>query len=247
MWRRTARRTLLLAWLLFLAVVAFLVTHPRLVAPLAARLVSRNLFRDREGTVRVRDFRGNPFKGLELYQVSLSLADGSGGAIAATVDTLVLDYRWEELLADSPRLRRVEARGAMVHATTSGSRGQRRPPGGGPSAGSAAVVRRRLPAGRRAGGLRRGRSSARAPARRAPAGRIRGGRWRAAGSALRARRLGDARKPDRQPAPRRAPGGWRPHRGRRPPAAQRQFRGWVRRPAARRRARNRRARAGHHA
>ncbi len=118
MWRRTARRTLLLAWLLFLAVVAFLVTHPRLVAPIAARLVSRNLFRDREGTVRVRDFRGNPFKGMELYQVSLSLADGSGGAIAATVDTLVLDYRWEELLAASPRLRRVEARGAMVHGTT---------------------------------------------------------------------------------------------------------------------------------
>jgi hypothetical protein len=131
MWRRTARRTLLLAWLLFLAVVAFLVTHPRLVAPLAARLVSRNLFRDREGTVRVRDFRGNPFRGLELYQVSLSLADGSGGAIAATVDTLVLEYRWDELLADSPRLRRVEARGAMVHATTAGSRGQRGRPGHG--------------------------------------------------------------------------------------------------------------------
>ncbi|MHB8079181.1 MAG: translocation/assembly module TamB domain-containing protein [Candidatus Krumholzibacteriia bacterium] len=132
MWRRTARRTLLLAWLLFLAVVAFLVTHPRLVAPLAARLVSRNLFRDRAGTVRVRDFRGNPFHGLELYQVSFTLAEGAGGAIAATVDTLVLDYRWQELLAPVPRLRRVEARGAMVHATTTSVRGQRRPPGRGP-------------------------------------------------------------------------------------------------------------------
>ena len=118
MWKRTARGTILLAWLLFLAVVAYLATHPRLLAPMTARIVSRSLFRAHEGTLRMRSFRGNPLHGLELYQVSLSLADGRGGAIAATVDTLTLEYELAELLASPPRLRLLEARGAVVHATT---------------------------------------------------------------------------------------------------------------------------------
>ncbi len=117
MWRRTARRTLLLAWLLSLALVAWVGTHPRLLAPLVARLASRNLFRAGEGSLRLRDFRGDPLRGMELYEVSLSIALPGGGALAASIDTLALDYRIKELVGPQPRLRRVEALGAVVHAT----------------------------------------------------------------------------------------------------------------------------------
>ena len=55
MWRRTTRVTLLVAWLLFLGAVAYLATHPRLVAPLAARVLTRNLFPDgRTAVVQLR-------------------------------------------------------------------------------------------------------------------------------------------------------------------------------------------------
>ena len=131
MWRRTARRTLLLAWLLGLGLVAYVATHPRLIAPFAARLASQHFFRQSEGRLRLRDFAGNPLYGVELHDVSLSLALPGGGVVAASVDTLVLDYRLGELLGDEPRLRRLEARGATVHATTGPAR-----EAGGPGAGA---------------------------------------------------------------------------------------------------------------
>jgi len=93
MWRRTARRTLLLAWLVSLALVAWVGTHPRLLAPLVARLASRHFFPEREGSLRLRDFRGDLLHGMELHEVSVSLALPGGAVLAASVDTVILEYR----------------------------------------------------------------------------------------------------------------------------------------------------------
>ncbi len=116
MWRRTTRVTLLLAWLVFLGLLAYFGTHPRLIAPLAARLVTRNLFPGRQGSIRLRDFQGSLTSGVALRQVSLSLAGEGGSAVLVTVDTLTLDYRLKELLAKPPRLRAVLAQGLKIHA-----------------------------------------------------------------------------------------------------------------------------------
>lgn len=116
MWRRTTRVTLLVAWLLFLGAVAYLATHPRLVAPLAARVLTRNLFPDGRGSVRLRDFEGGFLNGCRLHQASFTLELERGGVVVVAVDTLVLDYRLKELLGKPPRLRAVTARGAAVNA-----------------------------------------------------------------------------------------------------------------------------------
>ena len=79
MWRRTTRVTLLVAWLLFLGAVAYLATHPRLVAPLAARVLTRNLFPDGRGSVRLRDFEGGFLNGCRLHQASFTLELERGG------------------------------------------------------------------------------------------------------------------------------------------------------------------------
>lgn len=116
MWRRTTRWTLVLAWLISLGAAVYLAANTRLLAPALARLATRNLLRHQEGSIRLRDFRGNPFADLELHQVSVSLVDRSGGIVVIAVDTLRLGYRLRELWRDPPHLRRLEARGLRVHA-----------------------------------------------------------------------------------------------------------------------------------
>ena len=79
MWRRTTRVTLLVAWLLFLGAVAYLATHPRLVAPLAARVLTRNLFPDGRGSVRLQIPGGQ-------------VAPGQGGRLVAGLEAVLKDH-----------------------------------------------------------------------------------------------------------------------------------------------------------
>jgi hypothetical protein len=108
---RTVRWPLLIAWVVILGLVAYILTHPRAVAPLVSRLVSRNLLRDVEGTFRFRDFRWRPLRGADLYDVSVTFKGKTGGLTLLAIDSLSLTYRLGELLAKPAHLRTVDARG----------------------------------------------------------------------------------------------------------------------------------------
>ena len=105
---RPSQIPVLVAWLVITGVLVWLGTHPRVVAPYAARLVSRHLLRIEEGGIRVRDFRLRPFEGIDLYGVTVTLPNRSGGMTLAAADTVTAGFRLAEVLGSPPRLRRVE-------------------------------------------------------------------------------------------------------------------------------------------
>jgi len=129
-WLRTTRLPALIAWILILGVMAYLGTHPRLVAPFASRLVSRNLLRDVGGDVRVGEYRVRYLHGVDLFDVSLTFPGERGGVTMVSIDTLSLDFRLGEVLGRPRRVRNVVVYGAEVycHLGDDGPPPQRPPP-----------------------------------------------------------------------------------------------------------------------
>ncbi|MBK7703161.1 MAG: hypothetical protein IPI34_09865 [bacterium] len=122
---RTTRWTLLLALALFLGAVAYVGTHPRLLAPWFARLATNHLLRGSDGSIRIRDLTGNPLTGLELHDATLSLHGERGAVVVVGIDTLKVQYDFRELLRGTLGLRRVTVAGAEIRAR----RGTPRAPG----------------------------------------------------------------------------------------------------------------------
>jgi len=115
-WLKPSRLPLLIACLVVLGVVAYVGTHPRLVAPYASRLVSRHLLRIENGGLRVQDFRLRVFEGLDLYGVSLTLPGKSGGMTLISADTVAVDFRMIEALGAVPHLRWVVVRRPQIYS-----------------------------------------------------------------------------------------------------------------------------------
>ncbi len=112
---RPSQIPVLVAWLVIVGVLVWLSTHPRVVAPYAARLVSRHLLRIEEGGIRVRDFRLRPFEGVDLYGVTVTLPSRSGGMTLVGADTVLVDFKPGEVLGSPPRVRRVTVVGPEVY------------------------------------------------------------------------------------------------------------------------------------
>jgi hypothetical protein len=132
-WRHKARIPVLTAWAVFLAVVAYLGTHPRATAPYLSGLVSRHLLRLDDGALRVRDFRVWGLDGLDLYGVSLTMPGKGGGQVVVTADTVEVDYRTREVNTKAPRLRRVVLRRPQVLVRTTADSGAVRKPAATPT------------------------------------------------------------------------------------------------------------------
>ena len=115
-WVRPARLPLLVAWLAIAGVLYWVGTNPHVVAPYTSNLVSRHLLRLEEGGLRVRDFRVRTFEGLDLYGVSLSLPDSSGGHTLISADTVTVSFNLREALGAVPRLRQVVVRRPEVYS-----------------------------------------------------------------------------------------------------------------------------------
>ncbi len=115
-WLKPSRLPLLIAWLVIVGVVAYVGSHPRLVAPYASRLVSRHLLRIESGGLRVRDFRLRAFEGVDLYGVSLTLPGKSGGMTLISADTVAVDFDPVQALGKVPHLRWVTVRRPQVYA-----------------------------------------------------------------------------------------------------------------------------------
>jgi len=115
-WVRPAKLPILIAWLAIAGVLYYVGSHPELVAPYTSNLVSRHLLRLEEGGLRVRDFQVRTFEGLDLYGVSLTLPDSSGGLTLISADTVTVDFRITEALGIVPRLRQVTVRRPEVYS-----------------------------------------------------------------------------------------------------------------------------------
>ncbi|MFH1841830.1 MAG: translocation/assembly module TamB domain-containing protein [bacterium] len=110
------RLPLLLAWVVILGVLAYVSTHPRLVAPLISNLVSRNIFREIDASLKVQDFRLRYWHGVDLYNISLTIRGEQGGVTLIGADTLSLDYNFKDLLASPVHVRRLTVKGGEVYA-----------------------------------------------------------------------------------------------------------------------------------
>ena len=111
---RPSRLPVLVAWLAIIVVVFLLLGNSRLMAPQVSRLVGRHLLGIQEGGLQVRDWDIHIFEGMELYGVSLTLPDRSGGMTLASADTVSLDFRLNELWEGTPHLRRVIIRSPEI-------------------------------------------------------------------------------------------------------------------------------------
>ncbi len=131
-WVRPARLPILIAWLAIAGVLYYVGTHPHLVAPYTSNLVSRHLLRLEEGGLRVRDFQVRTFQGLDLYGVSLTLPDSSGGLTLISADTVTVDFRIAEALGAVPRLRRVTVSRPEVYVLAGHRENPKRSDSGGP-------------------------------------------------------------------------------------------------------------------
>ncbi len=104
---RPSRLPVLVAWLAIVVVVGAILSNSRLMAPQVSRLVGRHLLGIEAGGLLVRDWDIHIFEGVELYGVSLTLPDRSGGMALASADTVSVDFRLNELWEPAPHLRRV--------------------------------------------------------------------------------------------------------------------------------------------
>lgn len=132
-WNRRARISVLTAWAVFAVVLVYLAGRTDLLAPRLSGLVSRHLLRLEGPGLRVRDYRVWGRDGLDLYGVSFALPGAGGGLVTVTADTVELDYRLQEALADAPRLRRVVVRRPVIlvraAADSAGDASAQAPPG----------------------------------------------------------------------------------------------------------------------
>ncbi len=128
-WLRKARIPVLTAWAVFLAVVAYLGSQPRLTAPYLSSLVSRHVLRLGDGALQVKDFRVWGLDGLDLYGVSLTVPGQGRGQVVVTADTVEVDYRFKEVNTKTPHLRRVVLRRPQVFVRTNTDSGAVKVPG----------------------------------------------------------------------------------------------------------------------
>ncbi len=112
---RGFRLPMFIAWILILGVVAYVGTHPHLLAPFASRLLSRHLLQDIDGQLRMADFRVRPFKGLDIYGLTLTTHSESGGVALVAIDTLELDFKFGEIVTRAKRLRRVAVHSGEIY------------------------------------------------------------------------------------------------------------------------------------
>ncbi len=123
-WRPGRKRwTALVVLGLLAAALGWVITHPDLLTPYFARLATRHLLRDADGDLEIGAFSGNMLKGLQLYDVTLSLRGERGAAMDVGIDTLAVDYGLGDLLTSPLRLHRIDVRGAICLAR----RGEPRP------------------------------------------------------------------------------------------------------------------------
>lgn len=115
-WIRPTRLPILIAWLAILGVLAWVGTHPRVVAPFLSRLVTRQLMSQGGGTVKVADFRIRPFEGMDLYGVSVSLPGSDRGLTLISADTVRADFSLADLTGETPRLRKLVVQRPEVYA-----------------------------------------------------------------------------------------------------------------------------------
>jgi hypothetical protein len=106
-WIKPSKLPVLVAWMAFILVIGWLVANPRYISPYASRMVGRHLLGMTEGGLQVRDFRVRVFEGMDLYGVSLTLPSQSGGMTLASADTVMVDFRIQEVLRAVPLVRRV--------------------------------------------------------------------------------------------------------------------------------------------
>ena len=130
-WIRPTRLPILIAWMTILGALAWFGAHPRLVAPFASRLISRELIHRTGGSIRVQDFRVRAFEGIDLYGVSLSLPGGKHGMTLVSADTVVVDFNLGEILGGTPRLRRLSINRPEVYSRAGKGNGQQGEPGNG--------------------------------------------------------------------------------------------------------------------
>jgi hypothetical protein len=110
-------RHAVVVWILILAAVALVVTNPQVLAPAATRVLNRLLLAEEGRELKVRAYNVRPNVGVDLYDVSLTLARAGGDLSLIAADTLELDFKVAEILGPSVRLRRVVARGLEVYHT----------------------------------------------------------------------------------------------------------------------------------
>ncbi|MBU8871568.1 MAG: translocation/assembly module TamB [Gemmatimonadales bacterium] len=104
---RSTRLPFFIAWMTILGAMAWLGTHPRLVAPFASNLINRQLMHGMGGSFRLQDFHFRVFEGVDLYGVSLNLPGLEDGMTLVSADTVIVDFSLREILSDTPRLQRV--------------------------------------------------------------------------------------------------------------------------------------------
>lgn len=115
-WIRPTRLPILIAWIAILGALAWVGTHPRLIAPLLSRVVSRQLIHQGGGSVRVTDFRVRAFEGMDLYGVSVSLPGPDRSLTLVSADTVRADFTLGDILAGTPRLRQLVIQKPGVYA-----------------------------------------------------------------------------------------------------------------------------------
>ncbi len=89
--------------------------NPEWLAPLATRLINRQLAANVDGSLRVGAYDIRPFAGIDLRDVTLTVPGERGGLTLVAVDTLELDFRLREVIGRTVRLRRLAARGVEVY------------------------------------------------------------------------------------------------------------------------------------
>ncbi len=120
---RTTRWTLLVLLALLLGGVAWLGTHPGLMASYLSRFAERNLLHATGGTLQIQHWTGSVWRGAVLRDVSVAIPAREGRpAVYADIDTLAVRYRLRDLLHQPLHLQSLSLRGVRLHVILPGER-----------------------------------------------------------------------------------------------------------------------------
>jgi len=109
--RRKRTWSLIIAALLFAAVVLWIGTHSHVLTPYLTKLAARQFMRGVNGTLQVDSYHGVPTTGLSLSGVRLNIRNDDGGTVVVGVDSLVLDYDLSALMRAPLEFEAVEVHG----------------------------------------------------------------------------------------------------------------------------------------